>query len=288
MSQRWVCTDFIMDLDFWTDLVSKGIVTYVGYGEETCPTTQRKHWQCWFLTGRRTIGAMIKIMKPRHIEAMRGSFKQNDAYCSKESTMQHIGERPTNMNSTSVAAAKRILDNGGTIENLFDEGFQLAAIRWGEQYLSIKRKRDKFEKPEVIWIYGPTGIGKSKYAREITENAWVSSEDLKWFDGYHGAKHVIFDDFRGDQCKLSWLLRLLDGYELRVPIKGGHTNWLPSKIVITSCLSPTECYSTSQEKLDQLTRRLTHVLHMDGTQKCCVLPQGNTVPGAKRRKLNDV
>lgn len=40
--------------------------------------------------------------------------------------------------------------------------------------------------PKVIWICGPTGIGKSKFAYTYSEDFWEGECSMKWFDGYSG------------------------------------------------------------------------------------------------------
>lgn len=261
MSTRWTVTDFICDKKFWEELLKQGKIYYFGYGEETCPKTKRKHWQGFIITPRKELRPMFKMLQGRHVEIMKGSLKANERYCSKESELIHMGNKPTNGNSTDVTAAKRILDRGGDIDDLFNEGFQLSAIRWGEEYISRKRKRVVFEKPEVIWIHGKTGTGKSKMAHEITENPWVSNIDgLQWFNGYQHHKDVIIDDFRGADAPFAKMLRLLDGYEIKVPVKGGYRNWMPRKIIITSCHSPQVCYAGVGERIDQLLRRIDQII----------------------------
>lgn len=75
--------------------------------------------------------------------------------------------------------------------------------------------------------------------------------------GYDAHPCVILDDFRPEWCKLSFLLRLLDRYAMRVPFKGGFRQWKPVKIWITCPKHPEECYLESAEDNAQLIRRLT-------------------------------
>ncbi len=85
--------------------------------------------------------------------------------------------------------------------------------------------------------------------------------DLKWFDGYDGHAVVILDDFRPDMAKMWMMLRLLDRYQLRVPVKGGFTQWRPELIIITCPLPPQDCYLDVGEDREQLIRRITEIRH---------------------------
>lgn len=135
----------------------------------------------------------------------------------------------------------------------------------GFDKLSFRIQESRVGRPRVWWLYGSTGTGKTKlvYSMERSENLWISGDDLRWFDGYEGQPAVCFDDFRGDCCKLRWLLRLLDRYPVRVQVKGSHVQWVPRRIYITSAVSPEEAYHSSDEKINQLTRRITSVINTD-------------------------
>lgn len=62
-------------------------------------------------------------------------------------------------------------------------------------------------KPEVIWLYGPTGSGKTSMARQYFEYLQRSGDSeitnyirtpgpIKWWDGYEGDVYTVIDDFR--------------------------------------------------------------------------------------------
>nr|BDI21106.1 replication-associated protein [Cressdnaviricota sp.] len=119
--------------------------------------------------------------------------------------------------------------------------------------------------PTVYWFYGSTGSGKTRRALEICgEDAWISGENLKWFDGYTGQPSVVLDDLRTNSCSMNFLLRLLDRYRLFVPIKGGHADWRPTTIVITCPVPPRRLFvnrETGEEwdNVDQVIRRI-HIM----------------------------
>ena len=113
-------------------------------------------------------------------------------------------------------------------------------------------------KPAVIWLYGDTGTGKSRFAHDFSKDCWVSGDDLKWFDGYQQQECVIFDDFRPGMCTYHYLLRLLDRYPIRVQIKGGFVRFKPKIIFITAYGPPSLLFKNleANDSLDQLKRRV--------------------------------
>lgn len=119
------------------------------------------------------------------------------------------------------------------------------------------------EPPEVTVIWGATGTGKSRMARELVENPFYvwGPENNKWFDGYQGQKNVIFEEFRG-QLPFGMLLRLLDRYDCKVEYKGGICEFVATKIVITSPKHPRYWYELcdTEDTYKQLIRRITKII----------------------------
>jgi len=121
--------------------------------------------------------------------------------------------------------------------------------------------------PTVVILYGPTGCGKSRYAFNLAPKVerWVAPIGCNggWFNGYHGQPLAILDDFAGKLTgyRLDDVLRLLDRYEVTVPVKGGFVHWAPDMICITTNIHPSKWwdYSERVEQYAALARRVTLV-----------------------------
>ena len=89
------------------------------------------------------------------------------------------------------------------------------AIQINEELLSRE-----FRQVEVIVYSGKTGTGKTRKAVEETE--YITDDgDLYWWDGYDGEKSICIDQF-SNRTRIYKLLRILDGYQLRLPAKNGN------------------------------------------------------------------
>lgn len=95
--------------------------------------------------------------------------------------------------------------------------------RWvilGQRDLSrLATARHRQEVPEVRVYWGTTGTGKSKQAFEdAKENNQYWKDSTGWWDGYSPGDVVIIDDFKGSWWDITFMLKLLDRYPLRVQV----------------------------------------------------------------------
>ncbi|MCP9266203.1 hypothetical protein DINM_021705 [Dirofilaria immitis] len=73
---------------------------YAIIGHETCPSTSRIHYQCYFKFNSPVCFTTLSVILPRgsHIEKSKGTPYQNYQYCSKENIQGEIGTRPNTPN----------------------------------------------------------------------------------------------------------------------------------------------------------------------------------------------
>lgn len=252
----FVITDFEMDISVWEQ--NRPLYTYMAYGEETCPTTGKKHWQGYLhCKNRRYVNSVRKEWKPRHIEIMKGTFTQNEQYCSKEGKLVEFGEKKKPGKRSDLDDVREILNNGGSMSDVVEEATSFQSIRMAEVILKYKEVKRTW-KPKIYWFYGDTATGKTRTAYEMFPDAWISGKNLKWWEGYDAHENVIIDDFRGDFCTFHELLRILDRYEYRIECKGGSRQLVAKNIVVTCPRRPDEIYSV-REDIGQLLRRIDEV-----------------------------
>ncbi len=122
-------------------------------------------------------------------------------------------------------------------------------------------------KPYVVWLYGPTGVGKTRWAHEywageLGKSTWTSNGKLEYFLGYNNETVAILDDYRGCYAPFHQLLLVLDRYPMRANVKHGHVTWNPKVIIVTSSKSPRDVYNVSETETDQLVRRIDVIINV--------------------------
>ncbi len=263
-ARSWCFTSYktSADLDY-------GECRYICWGEEVCPSTGRPHLQGYveFESAVTRSSAARRIGDASaHFERRRGTQKQAIEYTCKVpgGAWEEHGSKGSQGKRTDLDAVRDCLADGGTLREVLDTGASYQGVRYAEKVLTY-RERVRSSPPHVVWCWGPTGTGKSRYAAEASEAAGHSADDIywhaggKWWDGYDGHGVVIMDDFRPEDLKFQFLLRLLDRYPFRVEVKGGYRQFRSPEIYITCPKHPSECYRESGEDLDQLIRRINEI-----------------------------
>lgn len=202
----------------------------------------------------------------QHVERAKGSAKQAADYCKKDGKFSEWGTLPMPGTRTDLQAIAEIAKSGVSFQDSIADIASYQGLRSLQLLLPILEPQ-RTQKPAVLWLHGRTGVGKTRLAFHLLPEAYVKDPSLgKWWEGYDAHPGVIIDDLRPEHIPFATLLRLLDRYPCRVETKGGSRQFLATKIVITSCLSP-EWFRPSEvsDCLSQLLRRLdvTHALESE-------------------------
>lgn len=226
------------------------------------------HLQGALLFSKAIVFSTIKALMPRaHIEVMRGQPNEAFEYCRKDKDFEEWGDLPKPGKRNDLKTACDKLKDGGTLMDLVHDDTLCSTFVRNHKglvlYQDMINRSIPLRTKTIIWLYGETGVGKTRKAMEVggLTSYWISNENLKWFDGYASQEVVILDDLRTNHCSFSFLLRILDRYEVDVPIKGGFVRWNPSVIFITAPMPPKLMFDLKKEgDVAQLTRRCTHIL----------------------------
>lgn len=141
----------------------------------------------------------------------------------------------------------------------------------------------KFKKT-IFFIFGLSGLGKTKFARTLTKSLiqLAKLNDQNWqsvltagtnmFDEVNGEEILLLDDVRGDSLTASDWLKLLDPYNIS-PISARYQNRLGASkvIIITSSKHPLTFFyhakGNTNEDLSQYIRRIAHLITLRGNSE---------------------
>lgn len=239
------------------------IIRYICIGKETCPKTNKLHIQGWLqLVNKKTLGGVKKLLGYNwvHLEQCRGDEYSNEVYCKKDNDFWEAGKFITQGQRTDLEQIKKQIEGGKPMYQIANDYFG-DFIRYFSGFMKYKQlvdehKASKFRKVEVIVIQGTTGVGKTRMAMEKAKYK-IEGDSLDWWDGYNGEDCILIDEY-DNQAKCTKMLNILDGYKLRLPIKGAFTyaNW--TKVFITTN-NPWEMWHThaKEEHRKALRRRIS-------------------------------
>jgi hypothetical protein len=164
---------------------------------------------------------------------------------------------------SDILEIKRLVDAGATQLECCEAQFGTMSrcYKYTQQYRQLKRQSEVREPPMIIWLWGPTGCGKTRTAVNMANGSsmWFKDPNSKWFDGLDGHDYVIMDDFRAGILSFAYILRLTDRYPIHVEQKGASVIFNPKVIIFTCPESPQDCFDGHAigEDIDQLLRRIT-------------------------------
>lgn len=272
--QNWVVTIQLDDEEARPKALPAG-VAYMHYSVERAPTTGHLHCQGFLrLTRKKTVLGVRKLLPGWHLDYMRGSWARNVDYTSKSdshvSGPYEFGERPAQGKRNDLRAGCSIVKVPGPMKRVAEE-LPVVYVKFhrGLSNLDYTLNHSPPWRPlQVTWIWGPTGVGKTRsvydrFGETPTDRLFRLTEPYHWWDGYDKHEAVLFDEFYG-QIPMHTMLGYLDGYPLRLEIKGAFCWAFYTQVYITSNVDPQTLYmGVPSEVRAAFFRRITEIVHME-------------------------
>lgn len=134
-------------------------------------------------------------------------------------------------------------------------------------------KKERYKGKKVIYIYGASGVGKSRLSKRIAHNfadnnkdVYVTSSNRDPFQNYTDEKVIILEEFRATTgIAENELFQLLDKSNSTFSAGARYKDKLlmPELVIINSIHAPTEILSAEKLNKMQLYRRLDAVIRID-------------------------
>lgn len=252
-------------------------VRYFVWQLESAPTTGQLHYQAYMETDRPIHFSTIQRfpgLEGAHVERRMGTREQARDYCRKKETQVDgpweygIWMEKGQGNRSDISKMVDLIKEGKSDQDILDQ----CPASYVKYYRAVNHIRTLTVKPRdfktfVYFIYGPSGTGKSRLARDLLPEAYWKQPHSIWWDGYQSSD-VIIDDFKG-WLPYSDLLRLLDRYPLQVQTKGGQSQMVAKHMAISSTLIPQKWYKP-EVHFDwvEFSRRVDRWLVFTDVDKC--------------------
>jgi len=231
------------------------------------------------------IQAYVELTKPQRLSWLKNTLKRDDlhaevrkgtrdqarTYCMKEDSRiegpweEGSWESGGQGRRTDLDEVYHMLKDRKSLLEVLDEhpGTYIRCARGikDAKFLIDQGQSKHFRIVKTTVLFGSAGCGKTRtvYDLEGYDNVFKldQCDGAVWFDGYAGEDILLIDDFYG-WIKWGMFLNILDGYPLRLPVKGSFAwaNW--TKVYITSNRAPGTWYERGSPP--ELKRRIFKVL----------------------------
>ena len=245
------------EIDRWEKLksylMSRKMMDFAIACLEKAPTTGHEHIHCYVHFNQPTRLATSKV-EGAHIEACRGSPKQNIEYVKKGGKIiWEYGKEPHQGLPASIKQLREMSK---------EERDEMPVMMYNivnkiNEAQEADMKIDDLEKQVcVFWIYGESGVGKTQEAKKIVRlNKDLFGDTVNmvkyqsgFWSGVGKAEIAIYDDFRDSDMKPSEFINFIDYNKHYMNVKGGQKLNNYKLIIITSVQNPEEIYRGMSDK----------------------------------------
>lgn len=237
---------------------------------------ENKHYHI-FIQFKCAIKLNYKNLYGTHVDKSFGSPQQNYNYC------MCLDEKHKRLGITSIVIDEigELRKTGTTIQDvkaMTPEQREELPVQYLKQVREITQKEqdektffdmlteienDCIKAPEIIYITGPSGKGKTytaykkaleKYPKTKIGRLTINNNFITVENDY--ADCYVIEEFRPNQIRASYFLQLIDKYGYQCNVKGGFKLIRP-KMIIICCIYPPEIIYKDEEINSQFLRRIT-------------------------------
>lgn len=217
-----------------------------------------------------------------HMEVARGTSQENRDYVRKEGKYKDSEKAATNLIDTFEEEGELPQEHQGersdmsALYDLVKEGLsdyeiieqnprfllRLDSIESARQMLRYEKFKNDFRNLRVSYIYGSTGVGKTRSVMDEYgySNVYRVTDYDHPFDGYKGQDVIIFEEFRSS-LKIQDMLNFLDGYPVELPCR--YTNKIAcfTKVYIITNIPLKEQYANVQRESPETWKAFLRRIH---------------------------
>ena len=268
-AKHWQFT--LNDVSKWKDLEKyiMGLETlnYAVASKEIAPKTGHEHIHlyCQF---ENAFKPSIKKLCGAHIERCFGSPKENDDYVRKVNDPDKRGE--IILTYGELRENKNKFPTIKEVKEMSKEEREELPLQY---YNVLKKIQDEENRPhkvsevgknvKVYYIYGPSGYGKTIYAKLLINQLGLEFDMVKFennfWSGVSGEREVaLYDDFRDSDMRPREFINFMDYNIHNLNVKGSGVPNRYKYIFITSIQEPSKIYwdaSRNNEELPKQWRR---------------------------------
>lgn len=234
--------------------------------------------------------AIQKAFYGAHIEPAMGSNQENRDYVRKEGkwaddekketsridTFEEFGELPPDraQGVTDTAAIYEMIKQGASdfeiLEQYPSAMNRLDKVSRARQTLLNEKFKRVFRELEVTYIWGSTGVGKTRSVMEKYgyENVYKVTSYAHPFDEYEGQDVLLLDEYRSS-FPISELLHYTQGYPMTLPARYSNKQACYTKVYIISNIPLSAQHKDIQAEQPRTWEALLNRIH----QNIEMLPQ---------------
>lgn len=276
-SRGWIMT--IKAEQYDKDAVEKLLSSYSYVGQlESGKSTGYLHWQIYIENANPIKFATLKNKFPNGawFAPRLGTKLQALTYVSKTDTAQGVKIRNGEINMTEdgkrsdLEGFAELIRGGASVnEVIYNNNKAVKYANWLDRLkkaVDEEERASKWRVLDVEYMWGSTGVGKSRSLNDRFDDMYVVSNYEHPFDQYRGEDVIVFDEF-SSQLPIELMLRALDGYKFYLPSRYEDRLALYTKVFIVSNKSLADQYPWVQqqnpEQFKALRRRINRVNHID-------------------------